>query len=51
MVSPVPSRGRPKAMEQTKNFIVWNDRKDSPCVRDLTHSQLAEIFQNLKARR
>ena len=47
MVSPVPSRGRPKAMEQTKNFNVSNDRKDSPCIRDLTHSQLTEIFQHL----
>ena len=47
MVSRVPLCERPKAMEQTKNFNAWNDRKDSPSIRDLTRSQLAEIFLHL----
>ena len=44
MVSSVPSHGGPKATEHTKNFKLWNDRKDSPSIRDLTNSRFAEIF-------
>ena len=44
MVSSVPSHGGPKATGHTKNFKLWNDRKDSPSIRDLTNSRFAEIF-------
>ena len=49
MVSRVPSHGGPKATEQTKNFKLWNDRKDSPSIRDLTNSRFAEIFLHQSA--
>ena len=44
MVSRVPSHGGPKATEHTKNFKLWNDRKDNPSIRDLTNSRFVEIF-------
>ena len=44
MVSRVPSHRKPRASEQTKNFNLWNDRKDIPSIRDLTNGQFADIF-------
>ena len=39
-----PSHGRPKAVEQTKNFNLWNDGKDSHSINNLANSQFSEIL-------
>ena len=44
MVSRVTSRGGPKATGHTKNFKLWNDRKDSRSIRDRNNSRFVEIF-------
>ena len=44
MASHIPLHGRPKAMEQTKEVNLWNDRKHSPCIKGLTYIQFAEIL-------
>mgnify|MGYP006963853574 CR=1 FL=1 len=47
MVSRIPSHGRPKAKEQTKNFNLWKNRKDSPSIRGVNNSQFAICASDL----
>ena len=47
MVSRIPSHGRPKATEQTKNFNLWKNRKDSLSIKGLNNSQFAICASDL----